>query len=202
MPITIGAKLDSPFTEPLGLLSDCHRRIEKFLDQLLAITAELKGATLDASRQAAMETALRYFQRAAPLHTQDEEASLFPRLRAMETDEAREALKALDALESDHRAADEAHAEIDSLGWKWVEDGSLPEDEAARLLNLLTTLREVYRKHIAVEDNQVFPLAGRGLEGSELALLGREMAVRRGLDPDRLPSVSHCTLRKEGRIAS
>ncbi len=32
MPISIGQKLESDFRNPLGLLSDCHRRIERFDD--------------------------------------------------------------------------------------------------------------------------------------------------------------------------
>jgi hemerythrin-like domain-containing protein len=196
MPITIGARLDSPFTEPLGLLSDCHRRIEKFLGQLLAITEETRGGALNPARKEMLATALRYFQRAAPLHTQDEEASLFPRLRAVGGDEAEAALAKLEVLEADHRDADEAHAEVDALGWTWINGGRLTEPQTARLLELLTTLRETYRRHIAVEDNEVFPLAGRLISEEELTRVGREMATRRGLDPDRLPDVSHCALRK------
>jgi hypothetical protein len=32
MPIVIGAKRESDFTDPIGMLSDCHRRIEMFLN--------------------------------------------------------------------------------------------------------------------------------------------------------------------------
>ena len=34
-PLQIGAAPDHDFDEPLGLLSDCHRRIEHFLDILI-----------------------------------------------------------------------------------------------------------------------------------------------------------------------
>ena len=36
MPITIGAAPEGSFAEPLRLLSDCHRRIERFLEQFYA----------------------------------------------------------------------------------------------------------------------------------------------------------------------
>jgi hemerythrin-like domain-containing protein len=39
----------------------------------------------------------------------------------------------------------------------------------------------MYRKHIAVEDQQVFPLAGKVLNEQQLAKIGKEMADRRGL---------------------
>lgn len=201
MPIQIGAKPDSSFDDPLGLLSDCHRRIEKFLAQILLITEEAKGGALSERQVDALSTALRYFARAAPLHSQDEEASLFPRLRASGLPEAKEALAALEALEADHRKADIAHAEADSLGNKWLQEGTLPAEETERLATVLRGLQALYAPHIALEDTRVFPLAGRLLEETALTDVGREMATRRGLDPDRLPSVSHCQLRKrnEGR---
>ena len=45
----------------------------------------------------------------------------------------------------------------------------------------LRPLRDLYERHIDVEDHQTFPLAGRVLGGSELAVVGRELAGRRGL---------------------
>jgi hypothetical protein len=45
----------------------------------------------------------------------------------------------------------------------------------------LAELREIYTHHIAVEDREVFPLAGRVLDAQQLAQVGREMAQRRGL---------------------
>jgi hypothetical protein len=46
VPIAIGQKLESDFRNPLGLLSDCHRRIERFLDGLIAISEEAQGNKL------------------------------------------------------------------------------------------------------------------------------------------------------------
>lgn len=195
MSIQIGAKPESSFNDPLGLLSDCHRRIEKFLDTLIAVTQEANGDALSERQKEALEVALRYFEKAAPLHSQDEEASLFPLLRSA-GEEARQAFVAIDALESQHREADMAHAEIDRLGRKWLAEVTLPPDETETLRTSLTELREMYRGHIAVEDTQIFPLAGKVLARPALANVGREMARRRGLDPDNLPSISRCQVRK------
>ena len=38
MPVQIGAKSHN-FTDPTGLLSDCHRRVEMFLGSLVAIAS-------------------------------------------------------------------------------------------------------------------------------------------------------------------
>jgi hemerythrin-like domain-containing protein len=200
MPIQIGAKPESSFSDPLGLLSDCHRRIEKFLAQMIHITETARGGPLDEIQSEALAVALRYFTKAAPLHTQDEETSLFPRMRASGDQGAREALAALDALESDHREADILHAEVDRLGNLWLRQGDLLPADAGRLIKLLRALQTLYTHHIAVEDTRVFPLAGKLLESPALDQVGREMAVRRGLDPDNLPGVSHCQLRKQNGL--
>ena len=194
--IQLGAKPEHGFDEPLGLLSDCHRRVEKFLDQLLLIAQGERGRKLSADRRQALETALRYFQQGAPLHTRDEEESLFPLMRNADSPEVVAALADLDTLEADHDAADIAHAEVDALGLRWLSEGTLPDADAARLIETLKSLRETYRRHIALEDNVMFPLAARILEAGALETVGREMAVRRGLDPDNLPAVSRCASRR------
>jgi hypothetical protein len=40
MPIVIGAKRESDFTDPTGMLGDCHRRIDRFLNVLVRVAAE------------------------------------------------------------------------------------------------------------------------------------------------------------------
>ena len=57
--IQINAPREHTFAEPIGLLSDCHRRIEKFLDQLLRLTQSARGGELSSDSRTAMETALR-----------------------------------------------------------------------------------------------------------------------------------------------
>src|SRR5215471_2000084 len=94
MPIGIGQPIDHSFDEPLGLLSDCHRRIEYFLGVLLAY-AERPSHSLTPDQKVEVSDALAYFENAAPRHTADEERSLFPRLR---TSGSPDAVRALDTL--------------------------------------------------------------------------------------------------------
>jgi len=75
MPVQIGAKAH-PFSDPTGLLSDCHRRIEMFLGALEGVASVIDHPLTEETR-AALESALRYFREAAPKHTADEEESLF-----------------------------------------------------------------------------------------------------------------------------
>jgi hemerythrin-like domain-containing protein len=181
MLVTIGQRVDHGFDSPLGLLSDCHRRIEGFLRVLSTIATVRRGAALGDADRHALEGALRYFDTAAPRHSADEEESLFPRLRATGDPEARAACDMVDRLEADHRVAEVHHAAVHALGVRWLSDGTLPETEATRMVGHLVELERLYREHIAVEDLELFPAAGRLLSASDLEAVGREMAARRGV---------------------
>ncbi len=181
MPIAIGQKLESDFRNPLGLLSDCHRRIERFLDELVLISEEAQGNKLNDLQRQHFEVALRYFREAAPKHTLDEEESLFPRLRLHKDGESLTAFALLDGLHADHLEAEIKHQRVDDLGCAWIADERLSPDNARIFIGLLKELRVTYEKHIAVEDNQLFPLAARILDRTELEAIAQEMAARRGL---------------------
>lgn len=73
MPIPIGRRPDHTVDQPLALLSDCHRRIEQFLDVLKAIDHHAAGGALTPAQREELRTALTYFATAAPKHTADEE---------------------------------------------------------------------------------------------------------------------------------
>lgn len=181
MPVVIGSKRESDFTDPIGMLSDCHRRIERFLRVLLTIATGQQGGPLSDEQKAALEAALNYFHNAAPKHTADEEESLFPRLRRIESPEMRSTLERIDALEHDHQRADERHQEVERLGREWLSGGRLTGEHAARMAALLTELSELYERHIALEDGEIFPSASRLLSPADRAAVGVEMAKRRGV---------------------
>ena len=183
MPVVIGAKPESNFRNPIGLLTDCHRRIERFLEVLVQLSTAAGGA-LSEEQRIALDTALRYFREAAPKHTRDEEDSLFPRLRTMEAPAVKAALFQIDRLEDDHARMDQCHAEVDRLGQAWLATGTLSPADAARFAQLLAGMAETYREHIAVEEREVFPAAAAALAESERADMGGEMAARRGLRQD------------------
>jgi iron-sulfur cluster repair protein YtfE (RIC family) len=138
MPVQIGAK-SHHFTEPLGLLSDCHRRIEMFLGSLMAI-AKQSGQPLDDEGRRALQNALKYFREAAPKHTADEEQSLFPRLRAMHPQDGEQLVSKMEELEKDHNWAESLHAEVDRLGEKYLVAGTLSDCQADEFLNSLEAL--------------------------------------------------------------
>lgn len=177
--IQLGATPDAGFDDPLRMLSDCHRRIERFLEGFLDV-AQNAGDHLGVEDTGQLAAALRYFMSSGRLHTRDEDESLFPRLRH-HADKLRvqAALETLDHLDNDHALARDEHAAAETLGHRWLAEGHLSPDDRATLVAVLESLQERYRSHILVEDTFVFPLAGEVLTPTELEALGQEMQERR-----------------------
>ena len=181
MPITIGGKPESSFADPIGLLADCHRRIERFLSVLVEVSAQAHGDSLTGEQSAGLEAALRYFREAAPKHTDDEEETLFPRLRSLDRPELKILLEKISSLERDHARADRLHAKVGRLGYAWLASGSLAPHEAEQFSRLVGELADLYREHIQIEEHELFPAAAAVLERAERDAMAREMKARRGL---------------------
>lgn len=182
MPVQIGMNAHG-FSDPTGLLSDCHRRIEMFLDSLEAV-ARVAGRPSTDEIQRSLASALRYFRESAPKHNADEEESLFPRLRqAAHAGHAdvQSALAKLEQLEEEHRSASLLHEEVERLGQRYLSTGILSAGEASRFADAIARLKAMYQEHIRVEDELIFPIAARLLPRAEQAQIGQEMAARRGL---------------------
>jgi hemerythrin-like domain-containing protein len=197
--IQIGAPLAHDFSNPLGVLSDCHRRIEHFLQLLITVTAQARGGALNAEQRDALEVALRYFEEAEPKHNADEEESLFPRLRASQHPRAAEALAIVGTLAEDHEVAQAHHARVGILGQRWLAAARLSAAAARELATLLDTLATLYRRHIPVEDDELIPLARRILTAEDIAALGGEMAARRGIGSTHSQASGGCACGKAGR---
>jgi hemerythrin-like domain-containing protein len=179
MYIQLGGLPESDYDNPIGLLSDCHRRIEGFLAALLKVARGAGPNTLEGNYRSALEASLRYFSEAAPNHTHDEEESLFPRLR--KTKAGRRVLAQVERLEADHQVAEALHHKVDQAGQEWLRVGSLPPSQRSEFLGCLEQLEELYTAHIHLEDTKLFPLAARVLKADQLLGIGQEMAARRGV---------------------
>ena len=179
MPVQIGAKSHS-FSDPTALLSDCHRRIETFLGALERV-GSLIDRPLTEEARSALEAALRYFRQATPKHTADEEESLFPRLRQMDIPDVRGAIERLEPLEHDHVLAASLHREVEELGQRYLATGKLEATGVEAFRKAVASLVSIYKEHIDIEDNLVFPLAARLLSPTDRAAIADEMAARRQL---------------------
>ena len=72
------------------------------------------------------------------------------------------------------------HDAVEQPGQQWLASGRLAPDETTRLLHNLRELQSIYERHIAVEDNEIFPLAARVFDAGMLNEAAREMTKRRG----------------------
>lgn len=176
MGIQIGAKPDSGFDDPIGMLTDCHRRIEQFLKILATVVERAAGRNLTGEETGAVQSALRYFRAGGVRHTADEEESLFPRLRA---DAANDSLGKLDALEADHHEASDLHDTVEQLYSAWIANGRLAPNQEHQLHAATDRLSALYQDHIKVEESVVFPQASQVLDHEAIAAMGEEFRARR-----------------------
>ncbi|MGB7546393.1 MAG: hemerythrin domain-containing protein [Terracidiphilus sp.] len=176
MAIQIGTKPDSGFDDPIGMLRDCHRRIERFLHILCVVASRAPRRALTDEEATAVQSALHYFRMGGLRHTADEEESLFPRLRA---ESAAGNFEELGRLENDHRDANDLHLAVDTLFSAWIAAGLLSPEDEQRLLSATEQLKHLYEEHIQVEEKIVFPRAAEILDGRTVAAIGREFYARR-----------------------
>jgi hemerythrin-like domain-containing protein len=175
MAIQIGAKPDSGFDDPIGMLKDCHRRIESFLRILCVVVDRAQGRSLTDEERIAVQAALQYFRTGGQRHTADEEQSLFPRLRKSDA----QAFEEIDRLEADHHEANALHESVERFYSNWIESGALPADETRQLLAETSRLKQLYSDHIQVEETTVFARAAQVLDRNAIAAIGTEFRFRR-----------------------
>jgi hemerythrin-like domain-containing protein len=173
MAIQIGAKPDSGFDNPLGMLQDCHRRIERFLHILGTVATQASGRSLNQEESDAVTAALHYFQEGGRRHNADEEDSLFPRLRAAQADAD------LTRLQDDHRRTEILHQLAELLFHKWIATSALSTPEHNHLLSITAEMQRIYSDHIQLEESTVFPQAALVLDPSAIAAIGVEFQARR-----------------------
>lgn len=179
--LTINQPHIPDFTNPLGLLVHCHERIEAHLSALERAAEILRaGDSRSLPRVfAAIDSACAHFAVPGVKHTEDEEVSLFPRLRERGGTAGQDAIAAMAELESQHRTAEQFHAEFDELVESLPRDGSAETKEFDCFSEVVAELTSLYRPHILLENNFVFPLAAKVLPASEIQALGEEMRARR-----------------------
>jgi hemerythrin-like domain-containing protein len=162
------------FDDPLGMLRACHVRIERQLATLARLQRHLPEHGCDKDARAAARGILRYFDTAAPHHHEDEETSVFPRLRNALPGRA-------DALIADLAREHQALA----ANWRHLRPllASIAAGARANLsAKQVAAVCSAYEAHIVKEEEELIPLAARAFAASELAEIGREMAARRGID--------------------
>ena len=180
MAVQIGAKQDAGFDDPIGMLQDCHRRIERFAGLLGLVARQAEGRALSPEECEAVEASLRYFRESGPRHNRDEEESLFPRMRQGGADKGlHDVLNDVDRLEGEHRHSEALHKEAAELFGRWMADGELSAVDRSRLHAVITGLQQMYREHIRIEEQVVFPCAAQMLDRNTVEAIGAEFRSRR-----------------------
>lgn len=85
----------------------------------------------------------------------------------------------MEELEEEHRSAARLHETVERLGTQCLLRGNLSDGEMAEFRNSVASLAAIYKQHIRMEDELIFPLALRMLSDSEKQDIANEMAGRR-----------------------
>lgn len=179
--VRIGAPPASTLDTPLEHLVACHRRIEQRLGTLVKAADYFEKDR--AAAFAAIRASFDFLDSNGVLHTEDEEHSLFPRLRpklAGDSEAHARDLELVAALEAEHDGAEAVLEEVKGLAAQ-LEAGatSPPAELIERYRAAAQQLKALYDAHIKVEDTVLMPLAGRLLEPAEVAEISSEMRQRR-----------------------
>ena len=169
---------DSPavgFEHPFEMLEACHDRVRRSLALLDRLVEHVGTHGHDAQSRSAAADVLRYFDLAAPLHHEDEERHVFPRLEHC-GDAALEAATA--SLRIDHARMEALWAGLRVALQAWAlpgathDVGMLPRQHAREF-------GSVYAMHLRVEETLVFPAARARMDAGRLARMSADMQARR-----------------------
>ena len=161
------------FDDPLALLGACHRRIERFCVTLERLVTHLELVGSDVDARYAARRVISYFDKAAPHHHADEEVDLLPLLRLrVEAEDVSTIENWAERISADHYTLDTVWMELREELQQIVNGKVNSLDAAIKFI-------EMERKHYQFEDQKVFSLAGKILQGPDLQRLGRAISNRR-----------------------
>lgn len=157
----------------MDLLVECHQRIRSF-----AALARKVSEQSDYGSDDVVEACLgvvRYFTQALPLHVEDEEQSILPRLVGKQStvDEA------LTLMHSQHVSHERPLERLVALCGDMAKRSANVGELGADLPLLAQTLEHELLEHLALEESVIFPAIKRYLSGDEQAEIVRELRARR-----------------------
>lgn len=158
------------FSDPLGLIRACHRRMLGHCELLERLAVHLKHSGADQDAMQAARKAHHYFATAAQLHHDDEEQDVFPRVLRSSAEMA----DVVHRLRQDHEQIDAAW---NDLGPMLADPRHIGDTEQfAALVDRFCTL---YREHIKSEEDEFFDRVQHLLNSDELKKIGKSMQERR-----------------------
>ena len=184
------------FDQPIAVLKHCHDRIRKQLATLDKLVPHLASHGADGAASQAAAAVIKYFDKAAHLHHDDEERDLVPMLLVCATgDDAALLAQLVPAILDEHRQMDamwqDLHEQLNG-----IVNGSasaLRESDVRRF-------SDMYLAHMEREEGHIAPMAKRLFGAEQMARLGLAMQTRRGINvPTPAPSTGEAvaSLRKD-----
>lgn len=167
------------FDQPVAVLKHCHGRIRKQLATLEKLLVHLPEHGADQQARQAAGAVLKYFEKAAHLHHEDEEQDLIPMLRAVAQGEDAATLQALaPVILQDHK-------DMDAMWQDLHEQLTAIADGSGTQLSNSTVQRfsQRYLNHMEREESTMAPMAVRLFSPQQMAQLGQAMQRRRGIAP-------------------
>ncbi len=165
------------FDQPIAVLKHCHDRIRKQLATLDKLLAHLPEFGADEQARQAAAAVLKYFEKAAHLHHDDEEQDLIPMLRAVAQGEDAATLQALaPVILQDHKDMDAIWQDLHEQLTAIAEGGSTVLSASA-----VQRFSQRYLSHMEREEGTMAPMALRLFSPEQMAQLGKAMQARRGI---------------------
>lgn len=159
---------------PLDYLMAWHRRAEN----ILSVLERAASLPEDQRTEEALRACRLVFagtQASGLLHIEDEEESVFPRIRLKAKGEE---IPYLDSLELQHRELEGCLARLKNLITELDRDPSSPLKREA-FVQTVVKLIALYRAHIASEDEALIRFGRARLDEAALAEIAVEMRLRR-----------------------
>jgi hemerythrin-like domain-containing protein len=173
-PLTLHAAPAAGFDAPFEMLDACHDRVRRMLALLQRLAVHVQDHGSDTAAREAATDLMRYFDRAAPEHHEDEERHLFP-LLAQSTNPALRAL--VQRLQDEHLDMERQWRTL-RTDLRAVRAGEAwPPGAGARAAAFVA----LYAAHVAAEDEHAYPEARALVSPEQARHMGCEMASRRGV---------------------
>ena len=160
--------------DAVDLLLGCHQRIRHFTGVAVKL-AHAQGATPEEIAQAAAGVH-RYYSVSLPLHEADEDQTLRPRLGAIADDRIGHALL---AMSDQHQAIDELIERLLPLLVMVEHNPDMLPAVGGEMCSITQALGEMFRAHLQMEEEVIFPAIREALPETARAEMLREMQERR-----------------------
>ncbi len=151
---------------------DCHHRLRKVTALAVAL-GQGPAAPAEEIRDVVSKVH-KYFTVALPLHEEDEDRSLFPRL----LEAAPELAPTIALLRADHHRLAPPVAALVALCGQLQGGQELPSQLAGALAATAQAVAASWQDHLAIEERELFP-AARRLSSAVRTVIAEEMRARR-----------------------